>query len=152
MQGVPEGFHTLTTYLFVKNAANAIEFYKKAFSATELLRLVKPNGQILHSEIQIGDSQMMVADEVQEPSKPKTPLVRTNLPFGIHMYVADPDAVIDQAVKAGAKLVDAAKDTDDGERRGGVEDPFGFMWWISTQRIVNSRPEIQRQFDAQKKS
>jgi PhnB protein len=145
---IPEGFHTVTPYLFVSDASAAIEFYKRAFGATELLRMTQADGKIMHAEIQIGDSQIMLVDAT--PEYPATPQALGGSPVHIHLYVTDPDAVFDQAVAAGAKPLRRPEDTDDGERRGGVEDPFGFTWWMSTQRVKMSRAELQRRYDAQK--
>ena len=151
MQGVPQGFHTVSPYLFVRGASDAIEFYKKAFGATELLKLLKANGQVMHAEIQIGDAQVMLVDENQKSAETSPLPPHTNLPIHMHMYVADVDASLDQAVAAGAKLIMPARDSDDGERRGGVEDPFGFTWWIATQKVAASRAELQHQYDEKMK-
>jgi len=147
--GVPTGFHTLTTYLVLDDAAAAIEFAERAFGATRLLRLTRPDGRILHAEVRIGDLPLMLADRPAPSSTGADPTTSTHGPgFGIHVYVDDPDAAIDRAVLAGAVLLDPAQDTDDGERRGTIRDPFGCTWWIATQRVARTRPELQRLFDA----
>jgi PhnB protein len=144
MDGIPDGFHTLTTYLFVAEADAAIAFYRDAFGASELLRLHRPDGRVLHAEVQIGDAQLMLAERVVGDDAAGGVHVPR---FGIHVYVTDLDAAIARAVAAGAVLLDAAADTPDGERRGAVVDPFGCTWWIATQRVRRTRPEIQRLFD-----
>ena len=98
---IPEGYHTVTPYLIVRNAARAIEFYKKAFGATELMRMAEPSGRIGHAEIRIGDSPIMLADEVPEMGF-RSPESFGGSPVSILLYVEEVDAVFNQAVAAGA--------------------------------------------------
>lgn len=128
--------HDLTPYLIVKDAAAAIEFYKKVFGATELMRLVdeKDNKTIRHAEIMIGDSPLMLVDETPYYPEMRNPKSYGGSPIQLYLYVEDVDALCERAVAAGANNFSPIKDSDDGERRGGLEDPFGFVWWISTKK------------------
>ena len=129
---VREGFHTATAYMIVHDAAAAIEFYKKAFGATELQRLPAPNDtRLMHAEIQIGDAPMMLADEYPEIGA-RSPRAFGGSPVSFMLYVEDADAWVDRAVSAGAKLVRPVQDQHYG-RVGGVEDPFGYTWYICSQ-------------------
>jgi PhnB protein len=128
---VPEGHHTATPYLTVKDASRAIEFYKNAFGATELMRLRMPSGTIGHAEIQIGDSQIMLSDEFPDYGA-LSPQSLGGSPVILHIYVKDTDAVLAQAAAAGATITSPAKDHDYGERSGSLTDPFGQKWSIST--------------------
>jgi len=141
---IPEGYHTATPYLILKDAAAAIEFYKKAFGATELERIADESGAIRHAEIKIGDSPFMMTEET--PSFPDylSPQSRGGTPVHIYLYVEDADALFNQAVSAGATVLQPIADQFYGDRVGGVTDPFGHVWYIAT-RIENlSAEEIQR--------
>jgi PhnB protein len=142
--GIPAGYPTVTPYLIIHNAASAIEFYKKAFGATELLRVTNDDGTIMHAEIKVGDSPVMIGDD----SKPAPD--SSNSRMSLHLYVEDVDMWVNRAISAGAKLVAAAEDKPDGDRRGGVDDPFGFTWWMATQLKPLTREEIQKHADAAK--
>ena len=132
---VPVGYHTVTPYLMFSGASAAIEFYKKALGASEVMRLDDPNGRIHHAEIKIGDSCIMLADEHPE-LQALSPKTIGGSPVSLHVYVEDVDAAVDRAVKAGAKLVRPVADQFYGDRSGGVEDPFGYRWFIArTKRI-----------------
>ncbi len=152
MNGTPEGFNSISPYMIFSNAAEAIEFYKHAFGAAEIIRMTKSDGKIMHAELQIGTSQIMLVDETPDFSDMKSPKSIGGSPMHIHMYVGDVDASIQQAVAAGARLLMPARDSDDGERRGGIEDPFGFTWWLATQKVARSRAELQQQFDDKQKA
>ena len=128
---IPEGYHTVTPYLIVAGAAAALEFYKKAFGATESMRMTGPGGKIGHAEIRIGDSHVMLADEVPEMGY-RGPRSFGGSPVTILLYVEDVDATVDRAVAAGGKLVRPVKDQFYGDRSGGVEDPFGHVWYVAT--------------------
>ena len=132
---IPEGYHSVTPYLCVSDAARAIEFYKEAFGATEVGRMEAPGGRIGHAEIKIGDSHVMLADEFPEINF-RSPQTLGGPSAQFMIYVEDVDARVEQAVAAGAKLVRPVKDQFYGDRSGGVEDPFGHFWYIST-RIEN---------------
>ncbi len=126
-----EGQHTVTPHLICAGASDAIEFYKNAFGAEELLRLPGPNGKLMYACVRIGDSRVMLADEMPEHGVlgPKGQRVS---PVTIHLNVDDVDAVVKQAVAAGAKLTMPVQDMFWGDRYGRVEDPFGHQWSIAT--------------------
>jgi PhnB protein len=128
---VPEGYHTVAPYLAVKGGVEAIEFYKRAFGATEVMRLRMPDGKLGHAEIQIGKSRVMLSDEFPEYGA-AGPGSLGGSPVDIHLYVEDADAWFSRAVAAGAKAVLPLADMDYGERHGRLEDPFGHHWGIST--------------------
>jgi PhnB protein len=140
---IPEGYHTATAYLVVNGAANAIEFYKKAFGATEVMRFAQPDGKIGHAEIKIGDSRIMLADEYPEMGY-RSPQAFGGSPVSIHLYVEDADALANQAVAAGAKVQRPVKDQFYGDRSGTFEDPFGHVWHISTHKEDLSLEEMQK--------
>jgi len=135
---IPDGYHTATPYLIVKGAAQAIEFYKKAFGATELLRMAQPGGKVGHAEIKIGDSILMLADESPEIDA-RSPQSFGGSPVSILLYVEDVDAVFTQAVAAGAAVQRPVANQFYGDRTGGVKDPFGHMWYIATH-VETCRP------------
>jgi PhnB protein len=141
---VPEGHHTATPYMIIKGAASAIEFYKKAFGATELFRHSDPTGRIQHAEIRIGDSPIMLTDESPDFPDWLSPQSRGGSPVHIYLYVEDVDAVFDRAVAAGARVLLPLKDQFYGDRSGGVTDPFGHIWYIATHKEDVSPEEIQR--------
>ena len=145
---IPEGYHSVTPYLCVDGAARAIEFYKEAFGATEVMRMEAPGGKIGHAEIKIGDSVIMLADEHPELNfrSPQT-IGGTSAHFMI--YVEDVDARVERAVAAGARLTRPVKDQFYGDRGGGVEDPFGHHWYIATHIEDLSPEEIRRRMDAE---
>jgi PhnB protein len=131
VQPVPEGYHTVTPYLAVDDAAEAIEYYKKAFGAKERVRMHAPDGKIGHAELEIGDSLVMLADRFPQAStKPPKELGGTSA--SIFMYVEDVDAVVKQAVDAGAHIETEIADQFWGDRFGTVADPFGHLWSIAT--------------------
>lgn len=147
VKSVPDGYHTVTPYLIIQGAARAIEFYKKAFGATELLRLEGPNGMIGHAEVKIGDSPIMLADEFPEMGA-RSPQAFGGSPVSICLYVPDVDALARQAVAAGAKEVRPVKDQFYGDRSGTFTDPFGHTWTIATHKEDVSPEEINRRFAA----
>ena len=140
---IPDGYHTVTPYLVVNGAANAIEFYKKAFGGTEVLRFAQPDGKIGHAEILIGDSRIMLADEYPEMGY-RSPQSLGGSPVSIHLYVEDVDALASQAVSAGAKVKQPVKDQFYGDRSGTFEDPFGHLWHISTHKEDISLEEMNK--------
>ena len=140
---IPDGYHSVTPYLCVKGAAQAIEFYKKAFLATERMRIAQPDGRVGHAELQVGDSVIMLSDEFPEIGA-RSPQSLGGSPVSIHLYVEDADAIFSQAVAAGAKIKRPIADQFYGDRLGGVEDPFGHNWWISTHKEDLSPQEIER--------
>lgn len=144
---IPDGYHTITPYICVGDAASAIEFYKKAFGATELMRLDHPSGKIGHAEIKIGDSHLMLADEFPEMNF-RSPQSLTGSPVSMYLYVEDVDAVANQAVAAGAKVVREVKDQFYGDRSGTLEDPYGHVWNIATHKEDVSQEEINKHLAA----
>ena len=140
---IPEGYHSATPYLIVKDAARAIEFYKRAFGATELLRMPAPGGKIGHAEIKIGDSPIMLADEAPDMGA-LSPETLGGTPVSILLYVEDVDAVFNQAIAAGAKVQRPVKDQFYGDRTGGVTDPFGHVWYVATHKEDVSPEEMRK--------
>jgi PhnB protein len=137
VQPIPEGYHTLTPSLTVRGGAKAIDFYKNAFGAKELCRMLTPDGKVMHAEIQIGDSRLMLSDESPEwgnfaPEEGKG--------ASYMLYVQDCDAIFKQAVDAGATVDSEPADMFWGDRSGRVTDPFGYRWMIATH-IRDVSPE-----------
>ncbi|MFC6672136.1 VOC family protein [Marinobacterium aestuariivivens] len=130
---IPEGFHTATPYLAIKGAGEAIDFYKRAFGATERFRMNTPDGGVGHAEIVIGDSCIMLADECPE-SGFQSPASLGGSSFGLHLYVEDVDARFEQAVAAGATVLRPVQDQFYGDRLGALKDPFGHVWFVSTHK------------------
>ena len=128
---IPDGYHTLTTYLVVRGAADALEFYKKAFGANELKRVNMPDGKIAHAEFKIGDSIFMIADENPHCTD-MSPEKLGGSPVKQFLYVTDVDATYADAIKAGAKETMPPANQFWGDRMGGVTDPFGHHWMIAT--------------------
>lgn len=147
VKAIPEGYHSVTPYLIIKRAADAIEFYKKALGATELMRMPQPDGRIGHAELKIGDSHVMLADEFPEKNI-RGPKSLGGSPVTIHLYVEDVDAVAKRAVAAGAKELMPVTDQFYGDRAGKFEDPFGHLWYISTHKEDLSPEEIAKRAKA----
>ncbi len=144
---IPEGYHSLTPYLIIKGATEAIEFYKNAFGATELFRFPAPEGKIGHAEIKIGDSPVMLADEYPDMGY-KGPQTLGGSPVSLMIYVDDVDATFDKAVGAGATVKEAVSDKFYGDRMGTVVDPFGHIWHVATHKEDVSVEEMQRRAKA----
>ncbi len=140
---IPEGMHSVTPQLVCAGAAEAIEFYKKAFNATETARLAGPQGKIMHAMLRIGDSAVMLVDEFPDWGS-LGPKALKGTPVTIHLYVEDVDAFVKRAVATGAKVVMPVDDMFWGDRYGLLEDPFGHRWSVATHtREVN--PEEMKQ-------
>jgi PhnB protein len=138
-QPVPEGYHTITPYLAVKDAAEAIEYYKQAFGAKERVRMDAPDGKIGHAELEIGDSLIMLSDPFpQSSTTPPKELGGTSA--SVFMYVEDVDAVVKKAVDAGATITTEITDQFWGDRFGSITDPFGHSWSIATH-VEDVSPE-----------
>lgn len=135
---IPKGYHSITPYLIVTNATKAIEFYKKAFGAKEVIRMERPGKKIGHAELKIGDSKIMLADECPEMHA-RSPKAYGGSPMSIHLYVKDVDSVVKRAVRAGGKLLRRVEDMFYGDRSGAVEDPYGYNWYIATH-VENVSP------------
>ena len=128
---IPDGYHTVTPYLTVDDAAEAIEYYKKAFGAKERVRMDAPGGKIGHAELEIGDSLVMLSDPFPQAStKPPSELDGTSA--SVFLYVEDVDAVVKKAVDAGASVAMEVEDQFWGDRFGSIRDPFGHIWSIAT--------------------
>jgi len=147
---IPEGHQAVSPYLIVDGGARALDFYKKAFGATELFRLEAPGGKIGHAEIKIGDSVVMLAD-VHAEMQAHDPHHYKGSPVSLHVYVTDVDAVAKQATAAGATVKRPVQDQFYGDRSGTFEDPFGHTWHVSTHKEDLSMEEIGRRAAAQHK-
>ena len=134
VKAIPEGFRTVTAHMTLNDAAAAIEFYKKAFGAEEIMRMPGPGGKgVMHAEIKIGDSIIMLNDEFPDHG-PKAPTSLNGTSFVVHLYVNDVDAAFDKAVAAGAKPSMPVTDMFWGDRYGSVTDPFGHQWSVATHK------------------
>ena len=137
---IPRGYRTATPYLIVDGAARAIDFYKKAFRAKEIMRL-EQNGKIGHAEIKVGNSRIMLADEFPDMDA-RGPKSIGGSPVSIHLYVKDADKTFAKAVKAGAKVKHPLEDKFYGDRTGSVEDPYGHIWHVATHKEDLTPEEI----------
>ena len=141
-EAIPDGYHSIQPYLIFKSASDAIDFYKKAFGATERLRMADKDDRIGHAEIQIGDSVIMMADE-----HPQTGAMSVQhyggSPVGLMAYVDDCDAAYKQALAAGATSKREPADQPYGDRMAGVKDPFGFEWYLGTHIKDLSKEELE---------
>ncbi len=140
---VPDGYRSVTPYLIIDGAAEALSFYKRVFGATERMRMPGPGGKVGHAEISIGDSVIMLADEHPEMG------VRGPRAFGgsavsVMLYVGDVDATVKTAVASGAKLIRPVEDKFYGDRSGTIEDPFGHQWHVSTHIEDVAPDEMKR--------
>ena len=144
---IPEGYHSVTPYLVVDGAARAIEFYKEAFGATELMRMPAPGGKIGHAELLIGDSHVMLADEHPEQGH-RGPRSIGGTPVSIMLYVEDCDAAFQRATAGGATVLRPVQDQFYGDRSGMITDPFGHVWTISTHVEDVSPEEMERRMAA----
>jgi len=138
---IPDGYHTVTPYLVITNAGKAIEFYKEAFGATECMRLATPDGKVMHAEIKIGDSPIMLCDECPDWNA-LSPQTIGGTSVSIMLYVEDVDAVVNRAVVAGAKVLMSVEDQFWGDRMGTVSYPFGHKWSIATHKEDVTPEEI----------
>jgi len=144
---IPEEYHSVTPYLIIRNAAEAIEFYKKAFGAIELFRFPAPGGKIGHAEIKIGDSPIMLADEYPDMGY-KGPQSLNGSPVSLMVYIEDVDKVFNRAIDAGATVKEAVQDKFYGDRSGTLTDPFGHVWHIATHKEDVSSEEMERRAKA----
>lgn len=143
---IPDGFHAVTPYLTVRDAAKAIEFYQRAFGATERGRLTMPGGKIGHAELAIGGGVIMLADEFPEWGN-VSPQTLKGATAGLAFYVADVDAAFARAVAAGATVKEPVGDKFWGDRAGSVVDPFGHKWTLLTHQEDVTYPEMQRRME-----
>jgi uncharacterized glyoxalase superfamily protein PhnB len=142
-QAIPKGYHTVTPNICVAGADRAIDFYKRAFGAEELSRFPAPDGKIMHAEIRIGDSVVMLGDEMPDQGA-RSPKSYGGTPVGFFIYKDNVDSAWKQAVDAGAKAVVPLADQFWGDRTGCLEDPFGHRWWLA-QHIQDLTPDELRQ-------
>ena len=138
-KAIPQGYHSIQPYLYIRGAAQAIEFYKNAFRAEEVMRMPRPDGGLAHAELRFGDSVVMLADEDPERGI-CSPAHLGGAAASLLLYVEDCDAVYHQAIAAGAKSVHEPTNRFYGDRMAGVEDPFGFQWYIATH-VKDVSPE-----------
>ena len=143
VKSIPDGMHTVTPHLICAGAADAIEFYKKAFGAVEEGRLPGPNGRLMHAMIRIGDSAVMLVDEMPEWGA-LGPKALKGSSVTIHLYVEDVDAVVKRAVAAGAKITMPLEDMFWGDRYCKLEDPFGHRWSVATHIRDVSREDMRQ--------
>jgi PhnB protein len=146
-KAIPAGHHTVAPYLAIKNAAKALEFYQTAFGATEIYKLMMPDGRLGHAEISLGDSIIMLSDEFPEYGG-KAPETLGGSPVSIHLYVEDVDAFFNRALAAGAKERKSVMDQFYGDRSGQLEDPFGHLWWVATHKEDVAPDEMQKRVEA----
>ncbi len=144
---IPEGYHSVTPYLIISGAADAIDFYKKAFGATELFRMPAPEGKIGHAEIKIGDSPIMLADESPEMGY-KSATTLSGSPVSLMIYVEDVDKVYNQAIAAGGTEVKGVQDQFYGDRSGTLKDPYGHVWHIATHKEDVTPEEMDKRMAA----
>jgi PhnB protein len=144
---IPDGYSTVTPYLSISSAKDAIEFYKLAFGATEVLRLNTPTGEIAHAEIQIGNSRIMLSEPCEDSPMP-SPDTLGGSTFAVHLYVDDVDAMFEQAIDAGALDIRSVEDQFYGDRMGTLKDPFGHIWFVSTHLEDLTQEEIQERSEA----
>lgn len=144
---IPDGYNSVTPYLSIKDAAEAIKFYKRAFGATELFRLLAPDGKIGHAEIRIGNSTIMLADPC-EAGVFRNPQSLGGSSVALHVYVEDVDTQFAQAVSAGAKAVKPVQDQFYGDRTGTLEDIFGHVWFLASHKEDLTPEEIKQRADA----
>jgi PhnB protein len=149
-QPIPDSCRVATPYLIVKSATDAIAFYKKAFSATELVRLADSTGKVMHAELLINDSRFMLADEFPDMGY-RSPHSYGGSPVSFLLYVNDVDAQIARMIAAGGIETMAVADQFDGDRRGTVTDPFGHVWLLASRKEDISKEEMQRRFEAMMK-
>ena len=143
---IPSGYHTITPYLTARNASEAIEFYKTAFGAIEVGRLVMPDGGIAHAEVEIGDSKIMISEESEDWGN-LSPEALNGSPVNLCIYVEDVDASFAQALAAGASTKTEVEDQFYGDRMGTLIDPFGHIWTLMTHKEDLSFEEMQTRMD-----
>lgn len=144
---IPDGYHSITPYLCIKGATEAIEFYKRAFDAAEVFRLVTPGGEIGHAEIRIGDSSFMLSEACSQ-SPLLSPQSQGGSSVGLYLYVEDVNAQFAKAVDAGAKVITPLLDQFYGDRTGVLKDPFGHVWYLASHIEDLSHEEISRRAEA----
>jgi len=151
---IPDGYHTVTPYLIVKGAARAIDFYKQAFGATEIMRVPGPNNTVMHAELKIGDSVIMLADEQGTPAgaEYRSPQSIGGSPVSLMIYVPEVDKTFKQAISLGSQSKREVQNQFYGDRSGNLVDPFGHIWTISTHVEDVSAEEMKKRMAALPKS
>ena len=144
---IPDGYHSVTPYLVVNDCARAIDFYKRAFGARELSRMDGPSGKIGHAEITIGDSRIMMCDEMPGADS-RSPQALRGTTVSLFLYVQDADSVFNQAVTAGAKVTQPLSDMFWGDRFGKLTDPFGHSWCVATHKEDVAPAEMEKRAQA----
>ena len=142
---VPEGYSTVTPYLIVDDGPAAIDFYKAAFGAAELFRVNKPDGRMAHAEIRIGGSPVMIGERSDHFDFMKSATQLGGAAVNIYLYLPEADPVFERALRNGAEVVMELEDHDDGDRRGGVRDPFGIIWWVAATIDPDARERIMNE-------
>ncbi|HEV3009826.1 MAG TPA: VOC family protein [Burkholderiales bacterium] len=140
---MPAGYQVVTPYLSIRGAAQALEFYKKAFGAAEIMRMPGPDGKLGHAEIAIGGQRVMLSDEYPDMQF-MGPETRGGTTVHMQVYVKDVDAAVARAVAAGAKLIREVKDQFYGDRSGSLQDPFGHIWHLATHQEDLSKAELRK--------
>ena len=144
VKAIPEGYHTITSYFAVRDAAGLIKFLKRAFDAREIELLAMPDGTVMHAQMQVGDSMVMIGHV--PPDTPEQKL----MPAMLYMYVNDVDAAYKKAIEAGGKSVMEPVDQFYGDRSGALNDPAGNQWWIATRKEDVSAEELMRRASERK--
>ena len=147
VQPIPDGYTSVTPYLVVKGAARALDYYKMAFDAQELMRFKAPNGQIAHAELQIGNARIMLADEMPEMGH-KSPQSLGGSPVGLMLYVDKVDETFERALSGGGIVRQAVTNQFYGDSSGTLTDPFGHIWTIATHVEDVAPEEMQRRMEA----
>jgi PhnB protein len=141
---IPEGLHTVTPHLVIRDAAKAIDFYKKALGAQELSRMQMPDGKIGHAELKIGDSVIFLADEMPNPGNAKSPQTLGATTTTFNIYVPDADTTFKNAISAGGKETMPIADQFWGDRYGSFTDPFGHTWGVATRKLELTKEEVDQ--------
>ncbi|MFO7177816.1 MAG: VOC family protein [Pseudomonadota bacterium] len=149
VEPIPDGYHSLTPFLVMKDAAKAMAFYEQALGAKELYRFAMPNGKIAHAEMQIGDSRFMLADEAPEFGAKSLASIGGS-PIGLHVYTENVDALAERFVKAGGVVVRPVENKFYGDRSGDFRDPEGYQWTLSQHVEDVSPEEMERRMKSQK--
>lgn len=143
VEPIPKGFSSVTPHLIIRDCAKAIDFYKQAFGAKEIYRSLMPDGKVMHSMIQIGDSLVMMADEFPSMGA-ASPNTLGGTSASLHIYTQDADTLFRQAVDAGAEIIMPLNDMFWGDRYGVIQDPFGHRWAIATHKMDVSPQDMER--------
>jgi len=142
---IPEGYNSITPHLIIKGAAQAIDYYKKVFGATEIMRMNGPDGKVGHAELKIGDSNIMLADENPAMGQGHSSAATIGAsPVSLYLYLPDVDKVVERAAAEGAKILKPVQDQFYGDRSGFIQDPFGHLWGIATHVEDVSPQEIEQ--------